>query len=84
MKILENITIKIKKFNSFFNGSKTNIGVAIILISMGLQAFFPEALTISQYNFFDTLGYVLSGIGLGHKGIKYVQIMKNKSKTINK
>ena len=59
-----------KKIWDKINGSKTVIGTVIMIASMGVQAFFPDALSPEQFQFIDAVGAVISGVGLAHKGVK--------------
>lgn len=72
-----------KKIWKNLDGVKTITGNIILIASLGLQAFFPELLTPAQYNFIDIVGAALSGVGLGHKAVKQIQLQTNKKqKTI--
>lgn len=59
-----------KKLWDKINGSKTVIGTVILVASMGVQAFFPHALSPEQFQFIDLVGATISGVGLAHKGVK--------------
>lgn len=56
---------------NFLNGNKTAIGMLLLLLAQGSQAFFPSLMTQPQINFLETTGAVIGGIGVIHKGVKW-------------
>jgi hypothetical protein len=61
---------KLKKIWDALNGSKTTIGMVIMLISQGLKVFAPNFITPDQLSFLQDAGAVIGGVGLAHKGLK--------------
>ena len=59
-----------KKILSFLNGKKTAIGMGLMLIAQGLKVFFPEVLNGDQIDYIETIGLIIGGGGLLHKGAK--------------
>ena len=60
----------LKKLWYALNGNKTTIGMAVVLISQGLELFAPGLMTPEQYQFIEKAGMVIGGGGILHKGIK--------------
>jgi ABC-type phosphate transport system auxiliary subunit len=72
---------KLKQIWKWMNGKKTTIGMLLMLLAQGMQAFFPETLTTDQIQFIQTAGAAVGGVGVIHKGTKtkvVQRIMKTK------
>ena len=54
----------------WFDNKKTVIGMAIMLVSQGAQLFFPGAVDQGQLQYIETVGALIGGFGLAHKGFK--------------
>ena len=54
----------------WFNGKKTVIGTVIILAAEGVKLFFPELIEPQKVEFIQSVGMILGGVGLVHKGTK--------------
>jgi len=61
---------KIKELWKYLSGKKTTIGMIVMLVGQGVQAFFPNLMTPEQTSFIITTGAVIGGIGVIHKGAK--------------
>lgn len=59
-----------KKIWQLLSGNKTTIGMIIVLAAQGLKLFAPDLLTGEQYNFIESAGLAIGGVGLAHKGVK--------------
>ncbi len=59
-----------KELWKFLNGKKTAIGMLLMLLAQGSQAFFPHLMNAEQLNFLQTTGTVIGGMGIIHKGAK--------------
>ena len=59
-----------KKIWDFLNGKKTTIGMLLVLLAQGSQAFFPQLMSVEQINFLYTTGALIGGVGVLHKGAK--------------
>ena len=54
----------------YFTGKKTIIGGSLVLLAKGGQAFFPDLLPEAQYEFIETLGEGIMGVGMLHKVVR--------------
>jgi len=61
---------KLKQLWEFLNGKKTTIGMLLMLLAQGIQAFLPETLTPEQIQFIQTTGTIIGGAGVIHKAGK--------------
>lgn len=69
---------KLKQIWHWLNNKKTLIGAGIMLVSQGLRAFVPDALTHEQYEFAQNVGLFITTGGFVHKGLKTGEkVMKN-------
>jgi len=59
-----------KKAWNWLNGRKTVIGTVIILAAEGVKLFFPELIEPQKIEFVQSIGMILGGVGLVHKGAK--------------
>lgn len=74
---------KLKQLWKFLSGKKTTIGMLLMLLAQGMQAFFPETLTPEQINFIQMAGAAFGGVGVIHKAGKtktVQQLTKTKPK----
>jgi len=61
---------KLDKIWQWLSGKKTAFGMLLLLITQGVQTFFPEALTAEQANFLLNAATLVGGTGLLHKAGK--------------
>lgn len=61
---------KINELWKFLNGKKTTIGMLLMLLAQGSQAFFPSLMNADQLSFLTTTGALIGGMGVIHKGAK--------------
>ena len=55
---------------NLLNGNKTTIGMIVVLVTQGIKVFMPEFLTAEQFTFMETIGMIIGGGGIIHKGVK--------------
>jgi hypothetical protein len=61
---------KLKQLWNYLNGKKTSIGLAVMLTAQAIQVFAPNLMAVEQTEFLQTLGALIGGFGLVHKGTK--------------
>ena len=57
------------KIWEFFKGKKTVIGGLIVLAVKGITVFFPDLLTPDQITYLASIGEMMLGVGIIHKGV---------------
>jgi len=67
---------KLKELWKYFGGKKTTIGMVVMLVGQGIQAFLPNLMTPEQISWIITTGAVIGGVGIFHKGMKSETIQK--------
>lgn len=66
------------------NGSKTTIGMIVVLVAQGLEAYAEGFLTPKQISFLLNVGLAIGGGGLIHKGVKNEKINQALRRGLNK
>lgn len=72
---------KLKQLWNYLNGKKTSIGLAVMLTAQAIQVFAPNLMPRDQTEFLQTLGALIGGFGLVHKGAKTKQVQDLLHKT---
>jgi len=65
-----------QKIWKYINGKKTSAGMVIVLLANFIKLFLPNLLPLEQIEFIETIGIILGGGGLLHKGKKFLTIKK--------
>jgi hypothetical protein len=53
-----------KKLWKYLKGKKRIIGLAMLIVNSGLQAFAPDLLTPPMYNWISLVGGAIGGVGV--------------------